>query len=270
MEPERDEVYERIPWETLEKKGGDRQWLAYALAGAVALGALGYSFVRSQPALPPATVAVSAPVTASATTIEAQTTPPPSTVAGPIVVAEADLYAIAPERLIERAAAHAEWFAVEYMSADGTEESRRTLSSLLPAGAPMPETPEGTQVFVDWAGATGVTETGGMSFRVDVVVRSLLSTGEAGFVRQPPTMVTVDVEVNESGLAMVTGLPSLSPVTPSPSPNLGLVDIPEEVAVGIEAGLEIVGGRQATDGSWEVVVMLVGSDGVRRPVTIRP
>ena len=35
MEPERNEVYERIPWETLEEKKPDRQWLMLAVAGAI-------------------------------------------------------------------------------------------------------------------------------------------------------------------------------------------------------------------------------------------
>ena len=51
--PFRFEVYERIPWETLDKQSGDRQWLVIAVAGAVAVGALAYSFVKSQPAPSP-------------------------------------------------------------------------------------------------------------------------------------------------------------------------------------------------------------------------
>ena len=35
MEQERNEVYERIPWETLDQKKGDRQWIMFAVAGAI-------------------------------------------------------------------------------------------------------------------------------------------------------------------------------------------------------------------------------------------
>ena len=40
MEPERNEVYERIPWETLEDKKPDRQWITLGVAGAIVLGAV--------------------------------------------------------------------------------------------------------------------------------------------------------------------------------------------------------------------------------------
>jgi hypothetical protein len=42
------------------------------------------------------------------------------------------------------------------------------------------------------------------------------------------------------------------------------------VAALLEGQGEIVGGLQLADGSWEVVVMAEGGDGVRRPVTLRP
>ena len=64
MTEERNEVYERIPWETLEKKGGDRQWLLMAFAVAVVVGALAFSFMQSQPSVtqPQPTAAVPEPV----------------------------------------------------------------------------------------------------------------------------------------------------------------------------------------------------------------
>ena len=146
MEPERQEVYERIPWETLEKKGSDRQWLLYAVAGSVVLGALAYSFIRNQPAEipPPATAeAASAAVSSvpATTTTAVPVAPQASTVASPLVVAEADLYAVDPERLIDQAATHAEWFAVEFVAYDGSERSAKTLAGLLPAISAARRTP---------------------------------------------------------------------------------------------------------------------------------
>lgn len=269
MEQERPEVYERIPWETLDRKGGDRQWLVYAVAGAVVLGALAYSFMKNQPTLPPPPEAVA--TTAPVTTATSNMGTSPSTVASPVVVAEADLYAVDPELLADQAAAHAEWFAVEYVSVDGAESSRELLAALLPEGIPVPEAPEGTQVFVDWAGALSVTQTGPALFDVEILVRSLLSTGEAGFVRQAPLIVGVPVSVGEDGRVRVTGAPTVAPADPaSPAPGL-LVEVPEDVAARVEADYgTVIGGIQAEDGTWRVVVIAEGTDGVRRPVTISP
>ncbi|HSK06208.1 MAG TPA: hypothetical protein VK990_01725, partial [Acidimicrobiia bacterium] len=64
MEPERNEVYERIPWETLEEKKSDRQWMTLAIAGAIVLGALAYSFMSNRPpAIAVATTVPAAPAT---------------------------------------------------------------------------------------------------------------------------------------------------------------------------------------------------------------
>lgn len=269
MEPERDEVYERIPWETLEKKGGDRQWMAYAIAGAVVLGALGYSFTRNQPIAPPATDGVVV-TTVPAAAAEGTVAPTPSTVPSPIVMAEADLYAVDPERLFDRASSHAEWFAVEYLSADGAATSRDVLTSLLPAGAPLPEAPETTQVYVDFAATTQVTQSGPTSFDVDVLVRSLVSSGDSGFVRQPPRVVTVAVTITEDGLPRVAGVPSIEVATTAPQTELSLQTVPDDLAASAAAHGEVLGGIPHEDGTWEVVVMGEGPDGVRLPMTLRP
>lgn len=271
MEPERPEVYERIPWETLEKKGNDRQWLLYAVAGAVVLGALAYSFMRNQPVPvpPPATVAaVSVPAT---TTTSVPAAPQASTVASPLVVAEADLYAVDPERLLDQAATHAEWFAVEFVSYDGSEQSSTTLAALLPPDAPLPEAPDGTQVFVDWARASTVTQSGPAEFDVAVLVRSLVSTGEEGFRRQPARSLTVTVVVDDEAGPRVAGLPTLGVVESSSGPELGLTELPEELTGSLDpAAGEPVGGIPGVDGQWQIVVMAEGSDGVRRPVVVSP
>ena len=275
MDTEREEVYERIPWETLERKGGDRQWLAYVVAGAVVLGALAYSFTRNQPMSPPPPDSVTgvAPTSSSPSSspVEPTVTAPQGTVSGPVVVAEADLYAVDPERLIDQVAAHAEWVAVEYVSMDGSEVSRQTLASLLPAGSPLPEAPASTQVFVDWATATEVTEIGPASFDVVVTVRSLVTSVDAGFTRQPPRLVTVPIVIGEDGLPRAAGIPTVeAAATAEPGVELALQPVPDDVAATAAAMGEVLGGRQGADGSWEVVVMAEGPDGVRRPVTVRP
>ncbi|HEY6634719.1 MAG TPA: hypothetical protein VI141_03810 [Acidimicrobiia bacterium] len=284
MGPERDEVYERIPWETLERKGGDRQWLVYAVAGAVTLGALAYSFTRNQPATVPVTAGVAMETTTpgsgqgAAVPVPAGDTqsPPVATIAdstattsaGPMVVAEADLFALEPERLIDRVSAHAEWLAVEYVAYDGTEESRQTLAALLPTGSPLPEASEGTQVFVDWVGVTEITQTGALSYEVEVLVRSLTSSTDAGFSRLPARLLLMEVVLDEEGEPGLASLPATSAMTFADPVEMSLVDVPADLAVPIGPGDRVLGGRQSTDGSWEVMVMHPGSDGVTRPVRV--
>src|SRR5690606_29059193 len=67
MDQERHETYERIPWEALDAKRPDPNRLVIIVAVAIALGALAFSFMRNQPAPPPATIA--AEVAASLTTV---------------------------------------------------------------------------------------------------------------------------------------------------------------------------------------------------------
>lgn len=269
MEPERNEVYERIPWETLDRPAADRQWLIIAVAGAVAVGALAYSFMRGQPvatAVPaetiPGAIAPLPEPSAPATT--------PDTVAtAPLVVAEEDLYAVDTENLAELAASHAEWFAVEYLSVDGSEQSRQTLASLLPAGIPLPEAPPGTQVFVDWAGARGVTEIDPVTFLVEVTVRSLLARGEEAFTRQPVSLLEVEVSVGEDGLPRVSLPPKLLPVPAVTPAQNALSPVPDTVRAQAEAAHgPVVGGEPQPDGSWLVVAMVTGPDQVTRPVTV--
>jgi hypothetical protein len=273
MERERNEVYERIPWETLESKGGDRQWWMFALAGAIVLGALAYSYMANRPV--PASAVTSLAATANAPLPAAA---PPATLAAtpvpdmstPMLVTEADLFAVAPERLIERAAAHAEWFVAEYVSVDGSEEGRRALASLMPAGIVVPEATDGSRVFVEWVRAIGVEEIGPQEYRVVVLIRSLLANGEEPYRRQAPFTATVDVRITEAGPQVVMP-PVLAAVTnPEPTP-LALVPVPPEVeaaATAASGASAVAGGVQAPTGEWRVVVTAPGPDGVLRPSTV--
>jgi hypothetical protein len=270
MERERNEVYERIPWETLERKSGDRQWWMIAVAGAIVLGALAYSFMRNRPISVPA-----APVEAVATTLAAApaataAAPPIAGPSSPTVVAEADLYAVDPERLVDQATAHAEWFVAEYIGVDGSEESRATLASLLPAGVPPPIAQESTKVFVEWVRAVTLEEMSPLHYRVGVLVRSLVAQGEEIYHRVPPMLVTVEVLVAEDGARVVLP-PTLAPLpTPEPEP-LALVEVPPEIqeaAMASSGATEVIGGIQTAAGDWQVVVVAAGPDGVARPTTV--
>lgn len=267
MEEERQEVYERIPWETLEKQGADRQWLAYAVAGAVVVGALAYTFIQNQ-SVPPLDAA---PVIVEPTTAPVAAVPmaPATNLATPQIVAEADLYAVNPERLIEQAAAHAEWFAVEYFGVDGSVESTQALTSLMPEGVPLPQAPEGVQVFVDWVAATSVIEVDALEYDVDVAVRSLRSNSEGAFIRQPTRIATVRVSVGDDGFPRIVA-PPLVAIAESLTPaRLELVPVPDDMRVELEASHgPVVGGQMMTDGTWRVVVVTTDVDGVARPSTI--
>lgn len=274
MEPERNEVYERIPWETLEEKKPDRQWLTFGVAGAIVLGALAYSFTSNRPAaVAPTTTVASAESSVSASAASQVAAPPvalppPST--APVVTAEADLYAVHPERIIDRVMAHAEWFVAEYLTVDGSDQGLATLGAMLPTGVPTPRAPEGTRVFVEWVRATEVEETGPLLFEVTVLARSLSAMGQEAYVRQAPIAVIVPVSV-AGETPQVMSAPRMTPALIGPAHDLALTPVPDDVAAAVlekSGGAEIVGGVQGADGEWEVVVLAPGADGVTRAVTV--
>jgi hypothetical protein len=265
MDEERQEVYERIPWETLERRARDPNRLVIAVAIAVALGALAFSFVRNQPVNPtsPPPPAAQIPV------VPTQPFEPSPTVSTPLAVAEADLYAVDEERLVDLAAAHAEWFAVEFFAVDGSEHSRVTLASLLPEGVPVPEAAPGIQVFVDWVRASSVSEMSALVYQVEVIVRSLVSSPEGGFVRQPTRTVLIDVAIGADGSPRVIRPPA--PMDePRPTPHtLVLSGVPEHIRESVESAYgPVVGGEQLPGGGYRVVAMVTDADGVTRPRTV--
>ena len=264
--PERSEVYERIPWEHLERRAGDRQWFYVGVAGAVVLGVLAYSFVKNQPVQPQQVAVPTATTQASnqQSFPNVQTTPDPS-VPSPVVVAEADLYAVDPRRLSEAASTHAQWFAVEYFSVDGSDYSAATLRSLLPEGIPLPDHPGAKQVFVDWVGTSQVVQSGEGEYVIDVLVRSLVSTDESGFTRQPVRMIRVHVRFGPDGRPRVASAPQVIDVPLTDAGPVDLSEVPAEVAALVGDEHELIGGTLADDGRWRLVVMTVDVDGVRRP-----
>jgi hypothetical protein len=272
MEPKRNETYERIPWETLEEQKPDRQWLIMAVAGAVVLGALAYSFMSNRPAPVPvaSSVATGSPQTTAPTAPPPQVIAPPVASTAPIVTAEADLYAVHPDRAIDRAMTHAEWFVAEYLTVDGTDEGRAALTALTPAGVPLPSAGEGTRVFVEWVRASAAEEIGELLYRVTVLARTLAAAANAEYQRQAPLQIEVDVSV-AGGAAQVVMAPRVFPAQPGPAHQLALVPVPDEVgaaALQQSGGSEVVGGIQTPDGEWQVVVVAVMHDGVSRPVSV--
>jgi len=276
VEGERHETYERIPWETLQAPRPDRQWILYLVAGAIVVGALAYSFMSNRPPTPVAATEPTEATPANSTQTAPAGAAPPAvvgqapTVTEPIVITEADLYAVDPERLREEAIAHAEWFAAEYLTLDGSEAASESLAALLPAGIPPPVGDGETLVFVEWSRAVASEEVAPLLYSVDVLVRWLMSGADGVYVRQAPTIVTVEVEVGDTG-PRVTMPPVIGPVPRGEPASPGLVEVPENVAsAAVEASgaTEVIGGVVSADGSWRVVVMAPGPDGVVRPQTV--
>lgn len=270
MDEKNQEVYERIPWETLEKQGGDRQWLILGIAGAVVAGSLGYSFMSNQPApLPPPPTEVATAVTVPSTTLApvAPVAPPPQP--APSVVTEADLYAVDPDRLATEAAAHARWVVREYLAQDGSSE-QGVLRGLLPADVPLPSTPEGVLVFVEWVDSTGVEEVDVGTYRVDVLARYMVSADGGDYQRVDPEIFTLDIEMTD-GYPRLLGAPGVRAIDSPTTAGLGLGGVPDAVAAEVEAlrpGSEIVGGYVDQGGTWNVVVLATGPGGVIRPETV--
>lgn len=260
MDRERDEVFERIPWETLEQAPKDNNKLVIYLAGAVVVGSLAFALVRDRP---PSPVPLPPVTEVPATTETLPHSPSPS------LLAEADLYAVDHDRLASDAAAHAEWFAVEYLSSDGSEASRAILQSLLPQGVPLPSGPEEVKVAVDWVGAVSVSESGPLSFEVEVMVRTTAVTGGDVPVRQPPRTMVIEVGFGHDGQPRVLRPPLLATFQ-MPAPHLlGLVPVSEHLREHLSLTYaEVVGGEPLPDGRWMVVVMAVDPDGVTRPRSV--
>ncbi|HEY5889644.1 MAG TPA: hypothetical protein VIW94_02945, partial [Acidimicrobiia bacterium] len=263
--------YERIPWETLEKPGIDRQWWVMGIAAAVVAGALGYSFVSNRPVAPAAVAAeqvTAPPAPVPLPPVAAPTVPPAAPVTTtPQAVAEADLYAVPPDALRSQASAFAEWFVSEYLTADGSADGPATLRSLLPADLPLPEVPDGTLTFVEWVVALDVIEAGPGQFEVDVLARYMVAPDGGAYERLDPEVFTVTVVVDENG-PHVVGAPRIRPVDVPVAGAVGFVELPPEVlnaVTELRPDSTVMGGISNQDGSWTVSLVTVGPGGVERP-----
>lgn len=187
------------------------------------------------------------------------------------MVSEADLYAVDPERMVDQAIAHAEWFIAEYFTVDGSEEHRSTLESLMPAGVPIPPAPDGVAVFVESARAKSLVELDSLRYEVEVLVRYLVANGEDVYRRQAPVIANVEVAIGDAGARVIS--PPILVEAPLPERELLVLgEIPAAVADAAGAMgqvTEIVGGEQSADGTWRVVALMTGSDGISRPVSLR-
>ncbi|HEX2153234.1 MAG TPA: hypothetical protein VHL52_04590 [Acidimicrobiia bacterium] len=204
MDEERDvEIFERIPWESLEPRP-DRQWIAYLLAGIVVLGAVGISLGRQMAAAPPAPLTVTTtalapdPVPPASVTTDTVTTETVATVPEPATTwSEADLMALPVSSLETSAAALAEWFIVEYFTR---------------------EEDGGSRSYVDWAETSQVEWTDTSSAEVTVLVRRLAAGADEAYQRLEAEAWKVETNLDDTGWTVVGG-----PIQAEP-PEMALPD----------------------------------------------
>jgi hypothetical protein len=188
----------------------------------------------------------------------------------PSVVAEADLYAVDPDRLRSAAAAHARWVIREYLAHNGSPDENMILRSLLPTDVPLPSLPEGVLVFVEWVDSVSVEEVDVGAYRVEVLARYMISTDGGDYQRVDPELFSVEVGVVD-GEPHLLSAPSAIPLEAVVTDGLGLDAVPDEVAANVETlrpGSQIVGGQIDGSGTWKVVVLATGPGGMLRPETI--
>ena len=204
------EEFEQIPWASLvaeQREGVDKRiYLAVGVVGLLVAVVFGMRLFsgESQPT-PPQAVSIQP----TSTTIEMAESPSrPQT---PMVVAEADLRVEEPGSLRGAdllAQATAEWFVTDWFTRDGSQETARSvrsvLSSTLDLQAIPHETGDEPVTFVEWA-KTVESEVTTSGFEVTVLYRAIRETQD-GFVREPVKTVSLSLEHQGSEI-MVSSLP---------------------------------------------------------------
>ncbi len=278
------EEFEHIPWSQLGADAGpSRQRLAYLAAAAllaVAVGAVAARSLNRQGPPPPTTVAA-APAT---TTPEPGTSPPetPSTPPPPVAYSEADLLAGPPADAPRAAVARAEWFVVDYFTADRDPIGSLDLRKALPAGAELPTLPHddagAPMSYVEWARAFRSEEAAPGLFRITVAFRAIVAGDDGAVERLPVRAVELGVAVTTGaeGWAVVD-LPSPSPLpvdtgfepwpaaTGAPPPGVAAAAL--EAAAAWGDAPEVVTGA-AAGAAWRVVVTVDGGAGSRWPLVV--
>lgn len=228
------EIFERIPWDALERPQ-ERRWIVYLVAAAVVMGAIGVSVGRGIPVGPPSTTVSS--VTSPA---PEPTSPPDVTVpleAAPEIPTtwtEADLMAVPAETLEDSAAVMAEWFIVDYFTRDGGTSDA------------------GGRSFVEWAAVVDRTWVSNSVMELTVVVRRLAAEGDDTYQRIPVEGWLVTAELGDEGWVVVQGPVAIT--APDPAVDLVPLDGPAPAEVVSPGGDETVRGAAEIDDGWIVEV----------------
>jgi hypothetical protein len=229
------EIFERIPWDALEKPQ-DRRWIVYLAAAAVVMGAIGVSVGRGM--IPVGSPPATAPSVTSPT--PEPTTPPDITVPlaaapeTPTTWTEADLMAVPAETLEDSAAVMAEWFIVDYFTRDGGTADA------------------GGRSFVEWAAVVDRTWVSNSVMELTVVVRRLAAEGDNTYQRIPVEGWLVTAELGDEGWVVVQG--PVATAALDPAVDLVPLDGPVPAEVASRGGDETVRGAAEIDGGWIVEV----------------
>jgi len=229
------EIFERIPWDALEKPQ-DRRWIVYLAAAAVVMGAIGVSVGRGM--IPVGSPPATAPSVTSPT--PEPTTPPDITVPlaaapeTPTTWTEADLMAVPAETLEDSAAVMAEWFIVDYFTRDGRDSDA------------------GGRSFVEWAAVVDRNWLSSSVMELTVVVRRLAAEGDDVYQRIPVEGWLVTTELDDEGWVVVQGPVATS--APDPAVDLVPLDGPVPAEVASDGADGTLHGAVKMDGGWIVEV----------------
>ncbi|MGH8911652.1 MAG: hypothetical protein ACRDVD_04000 [Acidimicrobiia bacterium] len=229
------EIFERIPWESLEKPP-NRRWALYLVAAAVVMGAVGLTVGRgiaTPQAVPPSTVPPTtvAPVT-SLPGLGPTTIPVASAPDIPTTWSEADLMAVPAQDLEDGAAALAEWYVVDYFTRDGSGADGRS--------------------FVEWSAVLDKRWLTASALEHTVVVRRLAAPGDEPYDRVPTEAWRVTTELVDEGWVVVEGPVEATP--PEPAVDRASLDgsLPPEVSGRLD-DVEVRGATEVA-GRWLVEV----------------
>lgn len=206
------EEFEQIPWANLVAEQTDgidkRIYIAAGVVGILIVSVLGVRLVGAggQP-FPPA------PIVAEVRQPTPVESPPPT----PMVIAEADLRAEDADpadprdRLVETSA---EWFVTDWYTRDGSQETIRSIRTVLSADIATASLPHEADdlpgTFVEWA-KTIETEYS-VDGRIDVtVVYRLIRETDDGFVREPVKTVTIALVRTTETVEVVSLPPTEAP-----------------------------------------------------------
>ncbi len=282
---EQPEEFEHVPWSELAAGMDHRRTRLPYIAAAVILAiAVGAVVARSVWQPGSATSTETVPVAAAATPPAAPSTSAApgaaTTLPAPALFSEADLLAVGPGDGPRAAAARAEWFVIDYFTADLDPLGSIDLRRSLPAGAELPDLPqdppnEGIS-YVEWARALSVEEVGSGLYRVEVAFRTIAGPPDGPLLRLPVRAVRVAIEGDLFGMAVVD-LPAPAPLpvelgsvpwpaaTAEPPPAIATAALDAATEWGADAELSTAG--PAGDG-WRVVVEVADEAGNRWPLAL--
>lgn len=279
-EPEFEEL-EQIPWSALAARTPNPMlrigWIVAAVLAAAVIGVLVARSLLSgdegtQVRLP---AALAATTTQPGEGLEAGADVVP-TVPAPDLYSEADLMAVAPEAEAMLAAMRAEWFVRDYFTVDGDQALADRMTELV-GSVSLPHAGTTGASYVEWARAFAVDSAAPGRYAVSVAYRTLASSGDGGFSRNPARAVAVTIAVGTDGAMTIVDLPApaeLPATLPIEDQGAEAATPPDEVVAAALESAGAVGPDPAVltathDASgWRVVIAVGDPSGLRWPLAV--